>query len=115
MDGLRRGIIRILKGPTGGLLASLALAAFMGGVAIAAPGPSFGAGIDQADVSGAVEAASERNDVRIVGGRMPEAASSRGAPGASEVRPDHRPDDAAAAGSANRRTPPQANDPHAVR
>jgi hypothetical protein len=30
--------MRILKGPTGGLLASLALAAFLGGVALAAPG-----------------------------------------------------------------------------
>jgi hypothetical protein len=88
MDGLRRGSIRILKGPTGGLLASLALAAFMGGVAIAAPGPSFGAGIDQRDVSGVVETTGEGSDVRIVGGRMPEAASSRGAPAASEVRPD---------------------------
>jgi hypothetical protein len=35
---LRSGFIRIIKGPTGGLLASLALAAFLGGVALAAPG-----------------------------------------------------------------------------
>jgi hypothetical protein len=35
---IQRGFIRILKGPTGGLLASLALAAFLGGVALAAPG-----------------------------------------------------------------------------
>ena len=38
MQRLQRGFFRILKGPTGGLMASLALAAFLGGVAIAAPG-----------------------------------------------------------------------------
>ena len=42
MRELHRGLIRILKGPTGGLLTSLALAAVLGGVAIAAPGPSLG-------------------------------------------------------------------------
>jgi len=42
MRELHRGLIRILKGPTGGLLTSLALAAVLGGVAIAAPGSSLG-------------------------------------------------------------------------
>ena len=41
MPELYRDLIRIMKGPTGGLLTSLALAAFLGGVAIAAPGPSL--------------------------------------------------------------------------
>jgi hypothetical protein len=41
MRELHRRLIRIMKGPTGGLLTSLALAAFLGGVALAAPGPSL--------------------------------------------------------------------------
>src|SRR4051794_12083690 len=41
MRELHRRLIRILKGPTGGLLTSLALAAFLGGVAIAEPGQSL--------------------------------------------------------------------------
>jgi hypothetical protein len=38
---LQRGFDRIIHGPTGGMLMSLAFAAFLGGVALAAPGPTI--------------------------------------------------------------------------
>ena len=46
MQRLRHGLIRIVKGPTGGFLASLGIAAVLGGVALATPAPPV------ADVTG---------------------------------------------------------------
>ena len=51
---VHRGFFRILKGPTGGLLSSLALAAFLGGVAIAAPGTGPTPAADHRGEGGAV-------------------------------------------------------------
>jgi hypothetical protein len=39
MQRLQHGLIRIVKGPTGGFLASLGIAAVLGGVALATPAP----------------------------------------------------------------------------
>jgi hypothetical protein len=39
MQRLQRSLIRIIKGPTGGFLASLGIAAVLGGVALASPAP----------------------------------------------------------------------------
>lgn len=39
MQRFQRGLIRIIKGPTGGFLASLGIAAILGGVALASPAP----------------------------------------------------------------------------
>ena len=43
MQRFRRGLIRIVKGPTGGFLASLGIAAILGGVALASPAPPIAA------------------------------------------------------------------------
>jgi hypothetical protein len=86
MRELHRGLIRILKGPTGGLLTSLALAAFLGGVAIAAPGPSLGPASEHhggvAPAGGPVEGLSI--DAGASAGQSHEAATS-------EVRPRVQP------------------------
>jgi hypothetical protein len=42
VHAFRKELIRIVKGPTGGLLMSLGLAGLLGGVAMAAPATSFG-------------------------------------------------------------------------
>lgn len=43
MQRLQRSLIRIVKGPTGGFLASLGIAAVLGGVALATPSPPIAA------------------------------------------------------------------------
>jgi hypothetical protein len=43
MQRFQRGLIRIVKGPTGGFLASLGIAAILGGVALASPAPPIAA------------------------------------------------------------------------
>jgi hypothetical protein len=71
MQRFQRGLLRIVKGPTGGFLASLGIAAILGGVALASPAPPIAAvgrhppvvvaaplGGDAPDVSAAAPAAS---------------------------------------------------------
>jgi hypothetical protein len=51
MRRLQQELIRIVKGPTGGLLMSLGLAALLGGVAMAAPGGAFAPGAEHREAT----------------------------------------------------------------
>jgi hypothetical protein len=107
MQRFQRGLIRIVKGPTGGFLASLGIAAILGGVALASPAPPIAAVgshpavvVAAAPLGGDAPSASAASAVASGGVRTEDDPSGRGL-AVDPVAGGNRPGDSGAAGPAS--------------